>query len=264
MKVFSVDLAGDFAFFKKNDFNDMVYISYNFIHKPVLLGILGAIIGLSGYSKSGKGNNPEFYNKLKYIKLSIKPHYTKPLRKAITYFNNSSGLASVSSENIGQTWQIKEQILVGEPRVCYTIFIYEDGLEEIGKLKKLLKKGETEYPIYFGKNEHFAYYENYKEYDVEQLNVEEVKNKGFNIDSLVRESTISFREVNFGDFDPFDVSKNEGFTIYENLPYDFDENGFYKKDVFVLTGRKVFIKNDNDSFYKLYGNKREEFNVQFI
>ena len=52
MKAFSVDFVGELALFKKNDANDMIHISYNFIHKPMLLGIFGAILGIPGYAKS--------------------------------------------------------------------------------------------------------------------------------------------------------------------------------------------------------------------
>jgi len=97
MKAFSFDLAGEFAFFKKNDTNDFLLVSYNFIHKPVILGICGAIAGLPGYARAVKDDFPVYYQKLKGIKMGIKPHYYQPLKKVITGFNNSSGLASRSS-----------------------------------------------------------------------------------------------------------------------------------------------------------------------
>jgi len=44
----SFDVAGDFGFFRKPDTNDGIQLSYNLIHKPSVLGILGAIAGLAG------------------------------------------------------------------------------------------------------------------------------------------------------------------------------------------------------------------------
>ncbi|GJQ60173.1 MAG: CRISPR-associated protein Cas5 [Candidatus Scalindua sp. AMX11] len=269
MNVFSFDIAGDMAFFKKNDANDMVYTSYNFLHKPVILGIIGAILGISGYAKSGEDKKekryPDFYTNLKDIKIAIFPHYEKPLKKVITGFNNASGLASRSTKKQGETWQIREQILVGEPEIRYTVFVLDnnsiqDGL--ISNLKHLLENRESEYPLYFGKNEFFAYHENYQEYEAMPLTCAETS-----VCSLVKagnESTNIFREASFEDFDPFEKSSNEGYTLYEHLPYDFDERGFYKKDMFVLTQREIIIK-DKTGFYTLVTKSGgEPFNVQFI
>jgi len=179
MNVFSVDFVGELALFKKNDANDMVHISYNYIHKPVVLGMLGAILGKSGYSKSGKGKMPQFYNDLKDLKIAIIPHYEKPLKKVITGFNNASGMGSDNG-----TWQVKEQILVGEPEIRYTVIVKAN---EVPELQNRLKSYETKYPIYYGKNEFFAHYENYREYGSKELSEGE-----YRINSLLRKSAISF------------------------------------------------------------------------
>ena len=50
-KLISFDLKAEFGFFKKPDIND-IYLTYNMLHKPALLGILGAVIGLQGYQKN--------------------------------------------------------------------------------------------------------------------------------------------------------------------------------------------------------------------
>ncbi len=266
MNVISFDLAGDFALFKKNDANDMVYISYNFIHKPVLLGILGAIIGIPGYSKNKPGNHPEYYNIFKNIKIAVMPHYHKPLKKVITGFNNASGLASKNTGNAGQTWQIKEQVLVGEPEIRYTIFLLDDGIIP-NELKSRLVKRESEYPLYFGKNEFFAYFDIVKEY-----NAIEVFEGISCFNSLIRlgesnndqERDIVFQETTFENFNPFDIGKNDGYTIYEYLPYDFDENGFYRKALFVYTERKMVIRKRSDFFTLTDKAGGEPLNVQFI
>jgi CRISPR-associated protein Cas5h len=228
--------------------------------------MLGAILGYTGYSKSGSKEMPEYYKKLKGLKIAIQPLYNKPLKKVITGFNNASGLGS--DEGV---WQIKEQILVGEPFIIYRIFILEDTSDqtnnELKKLKEYLKKNESEYPLYFGKNEFFAHYKNYKEYEATKIN-----NGEYYINSLIKNSliekgdnnrVISFKDYSFNDFDPFDSNANTGNTIYEYLPYDFDDNGFYLKDLFVFTENKVIINNPND-FYKLTDKNGEKINVQFI
>lgn len=257
MDVFSIDLIGEMALFKKNDANDIVHISYNFIHKPVVLGILGAIVGYSGYAKSGESKMPEYYKKLKNTKIAITPSYSKPLKKIITGFNNASGMGSDAG-----TWQIKEQTLVGSPEIKYTIFIFNDEKQITNILKNYLKTGITEYPIYFGKNEFFAHYENYREYLAKPLPegehvIQSLVKKGEN-DKIVK-----FKNFAFDDFNPFDINSNAGNTIYEYLPYDFDENGFYKKDLFVFTENKLII-NNSENFYNLKDENGSSFNVQFI
>lgn len=64
-KLVSFDLKADFGFFKKPDVNE-VYLTYNMIHKPALLGILGAIVGLQGFQKNAV--LPLYYQKLKHLK----------------------------------------------------------------------------------------------------------------------------------------------------------------------------------------------------
>lgn len=49
MEVCKVTLKGRTAFFKKPDVNSYYYFTYGQIHKVVLLGIFGAILGYSGY-----------------------------------------------------------------------------------------------------------------------------------------------------------------------------------------------------------------------
>ena len=40
-RLISFDIQADFGFFKKPDYNDGVLLTYNMLHKPALLGILG-------------------------------------------------------------------------------------------------------------------------------------------------------------------------------------------------------------------------------
>ena len=70
-RLISFDIQADFGFFKKPDYNDGVLLTYNMLHKPALLGILGAIIGLRGYRK--KGEWPEYYQRLAALPVGIEP-----------------------------------------------------------------------------------------------------------------------------------------------------------------------------------------------
>lgn len=71
-KLISFTIKAEFGFFKKPDINDKIFISYNMIHKPSLLGILGAIMGYDGYVQSKDTTQfPEYYQKLKAIRVAI-------------------------------------------------------------------------------------------------------------------------------------------------------------------------------------------------
>lgn len=265
----SIDLIGKFAIFKKNDTNEMVHCSYNFIHKPAILGIIGAILGYSGYSKSEYGGNPEYYEKLKDIKIAIAPHYLRPLKKMIVGFNDSSGMSS----DVG-TWQVKEQILVGKENdnnreIKYTIYFMGNNVDAriIEKIRYSLSNKITEFPIYFGKNEFFAHYENYQEYEAKKI--EGGESDPVRIQSLIKkgkdDEVIRFQDYSLDEFDPFQIDTSDGYTIYENLPYDFCEDGFYKKEIFVLTENKVIIESPKN-FYTLKPKNDDEgeVNVHFI
>ena len=67
MEVLKFTLKGKTAFFKMPEVNTYYYFTYGNIHKVVLLGIFGAILGYGGYSqwkKNDKHPYPEFYRKL--------------------------------------------------------------------------------------------------------------------------------------------------------------------------------------------------------
>jgi len=252
MKAFSVDFIGDMALFKKNDANDLVFTSYNFIHKPVVLGLFGAILGISGYSKSGKGKHPEYYNQLKNLEIAIKPLFKKPLQKVITGFNNATGHANMGDKKDGATWQIREQVLVGEPTIGFRVFVKENS--EISELKQKLRNYETTYPLYFGKNEFFAHYEEFQEYD------------GFEpTENIARINSLFIRsnnELHIKEVTSILDNVKTNFIVFEQLPYDFDNHGFYKKDLFTWTNYDVKMVSGN--FSKLFDQAGKNFYVQFV
>ena len=48
-RLISFDLKADFGCLKKPDVNDGLMLSFNMLHKPALMGILGAIVGEKGF-----------------------------------------------------------------------------------------------------------------------------------------------------------------------------------------------------------------------
>ena len=113
MEVLKFTLKGKTAFFKMPEVNTYYYFTYGNIHKVVLLGIFGAILGYGGYSqwkKNDKHPYPEFYRKLADIGVAIVPkENTKGyINKKIQVFNNSVGYASTEK---GGNLVIKQQWL---------------------------------------------------------------------------------------------------------------------------------------------------------
>ncbi len=173
MKAISFELSGKTAFFKKPDVNAYSYFTYNNIHKPVLLGMLGAVLGLGGHNqlfnknkkieeenKKLKGKNkkewddsyPEYYEKLNNLKISIVPLIQNGyFSKKIQVFNNSVGYANKDGNLI-----VREQWLE-EPK--WKIFLLDDNSVEknlFEKLEDYLLNLKTEYIPYLGKNDHPA------------------------------------------------------------------------------------------------------------
>ena len=101
MEAVKFTLSGRNAFFKKPEVNAYYYFTYSHIHKVALLGIFGAILGYGGYAqkewkKEKKGQSievdyPEFYEKLRHIKVSVVPKNERGyIPKKVQIFNNSS------------------------------------------------------------------------------------------------------------------------------------------------------------------------------
>ena len=126
-KLISFDLKAEMGFFKKPDINDGIYLTYNMLHKPALLGILGAIVGLKGHEKEGV--LPEYYCTVRDLKVAVQPlasdngNYTK---EVITY-NNGTGFAS---NEAGGNLIVKEQTLLKPSYRCYLLLNTNDETEK--------------------------------------------------------------------------------------------------------------------------------------
>ncbi len=190
----------------------MIFMSYNFIHRPVILGILGAIMGYKGYAQS-RGDFPEYYNKLKHLKIAIQPHYNKPLKKVITVFNNASGMGSDEKG----AWQIREQILVGEPYIRYTVYVlYDENDKECQRLKKNLEEEKAVYLPYFGKNEFPAYFENFICYK----NVWKIEEDNYlSFSSIVLADTVEKKRIIVGGLEFFSVKKTRTLLFMKICPW---------------------------------------------
>lgn len=255
MKALKFSLSGKTAFFKKPDVNSNVYFTYGHIHKLALMGIFGAIMGYGGYNQQVRDKDvvyPEFYEKLKDIRVSIVPEQAENkensqyyavsskgksrkgyFNKKIQTFNNTVGYANADGNLI-----VKEQWLENP---CWDIYLMLRGeLEE--EISKRVLNSKTAYIPYLGKNDHMAV--------INKAEIVELKNpsltQAFRIDSLYLKDCFKayVNEEFAGMFDlTEDVETN--FKYEERLPIALEEmTNQYITVPFIYTNSKLLI-NDN-------------------
>ncbi|MCK5520798.1 MAG: type I-B CRISPR-associated protein Cas5 [Candidatus Marinimicrobia bacterium] len=156
-KLISFIIKSEKGFLKKPDINDGIYLTYNMLHKPALLGILGAIIGLGGYKKNGV--LPEYYLALKDLPIGIKPVDDEKgnFQKTLVYYTNTTGFANEGENKAGATHLINEQTLI---KPSYKIYLMLDMDNEHQKqLYENLKNQKAEYLPYLGKNDYSLWWD---------------------------------------------------------------------------------------------------------
>ncbi len=223
MDVLRFELSGKTAFFKKPDMNSYLYFTYGNIHKVALLGIFGAILGYGGYNQMKDGEAfPEFYEKLKDVKISIEPKNKKGfINKKVQVFNNSVGYAS---EELGGNLIVKEQWLENP---CWNIYLLIDS-EESKKIANSILENKVVYIPYLGKNDHLANISDVRLFN----NIEEAKDFS-KIDSLFlkEQFEVSLDEEDYEeDWDEEEIENEEEdyeyeeeFKYEESLPISLDE-----------------------------------------
>jgi len=214
MRLISIDLKSNFGFFKKPDINDSIYLTYNMIHKPALLGLFGAILGIEGHKEYGI--LPKYYEELQNLKIGIEPIGKGQKKgnfiKTTVKYNNATGLASAGTLNV------LEQILVNP---AYRIFV---ELDENKELFKKLKNGDATFIPYFGKNDFSCWWNDFNVYE----NVSEVKLDKFVISTIFKkpeQKTISElkEQVAFGLLAGMREKANAVFSQFERLPVSFNK-----------------------------------------
>lgn len=217
MKLVSFDLYADFAFFRKPETNNTINLSYNIIHKPAVLGILGAVLGLDGYKE--KGRLPEYYEKLKELKIGVEPlgHDKGNFAKTNIKYSNTVGYA-----NKGGNFLTEELTLVHPGFRIYLLL--DESSETHLELQRSLRIGESVYIPYLGKNEFTAWWHpsTFTEYNFLERGAR--KDESVKIKSVFQKSIIvkGNTETPFPDFSK-EIDFNEVHFIYfERLPKDFD------------------------------------------
>lgn len=254
-KLTSIDLKADFGFFRKPDANNTVNLSYNIAHKPAILGILGAIIGLEGYKEKSK--MPAYYETLKNVKIGIEPleHEKGNFQKTVIKYSNTVGYA-----NNGSTFLTEEATLIKPQYRVYTLLNLED--ENQKKLFEYLEEGKAEFLPYFGKNEFAAWWdrESFKDYEFDKIDkpLEDIFIKTmFLKEDLIKEN----KAAPFFDF--MSIGNEEvPFMYFERLPTGFDEALFhYEIGDYALT---TFRLKQTIGINNLYFLKKEQYYVQLL
>jgi CRISPR-associated protein Cas5h len=248
-KFISFTIRAEKGFLKKPDINEGIYLTYNMLHKPAILGILGAIIGMEGYKKNGV--LPEYYKKLRNIPVGVKPVEDEKgnFQKTKITYNNTTGFAS---NEAGGNLIITEQTLLNPSYKIYLLLDLEK--ENENKLYFYIKEQKAEYLPYLGKNDYSLWWdkEEAEEYEWELF----VKKSNFKISTVFKkdEAIVNYlaREISRR---AIEGRKND-FNYFERLPTSFNEKLFqYDYSDFAYTNAVLQeeIKIDSDNLYNLKG-----------
>jgi len=254
-KLISIDLFADFGMLKKPDTNEPVYLTFNMLHKPALLGILGAVIGESGFKEKGK--LPDYLLKLHDLKVGIHPlkHENGNFQKTVITYNNTTGMAS---QETGGNLMVTEQTLIAPAYRCY--FYFDMSNEIHAKADHYLSKYYAEYLPYLGKNEFSVWWENYTVYD--KATVFEAA-ESFRIDSIYVKNQTLKETKDFDELMNYDPIFDENpagctFSYFERLPVgyiDLGKNNYqYEYRSFVFTDWALKFKNTNSNLLLNTGN----------
>ncbi len=247
MQAIKFTLSGRSAFFKKPDVNAYGYFTYGQIHKISLIGMFGAILGYSGYGQKKwtvikKGQlveeYPEFYEKLKDLKVSIVPRNENGyIPKKVQIFNNSVGYAS---QHQGGNLIVKEQWLESP---VWDIYILLD-CKEAQRLSEFLQAQRCIYTPYLGKNDHLANISDVVVVDITDYSLTETQISCMYPKSMGKICLPDDED----DMMPFKYEENlpvrlNGYTnfyecdkfCYTNMAIDVKEGKLYKEGTRVLT-----------------------------
>lgn len=239
-------LKGPSAIIRKPESNS-IYFTYNNVHKIMLLGILGAIIGENGYNynqlqkelKRNSNDLPEFYENLKDLKIGIAPNANiGAFVKKVQRFNNSVGYASTEE---GNNLIVSEQYLENPD---WNIYILSNDTEKFLKIKDYLLKKKCEYIPYIGKNEHFA-----DICEVEILNANKCKEVNGKLKSIFTDNKYEIKDDFFETETELFTDNTIYFEYKEMQPTKLDAQiGYTDFKEFVFTNKDINIVNANNIY----------------
>ena len=252
-KLISFELHADFGCLKKPDVNDGLMLTFNMLHKPALLGILGAIVGLRGYTQKGKF--PEYYEKFQNLLIGIEPlrHDKGNFIKTNIKYTNTVGYA-----NSDGTLIVYEQTLIAPAYRIYLLLDVSDTLQQ--NLYTRLKGSESEYVPYIGKNEFSAWFKNFEENYPLEMNVfngERYEIKSIFSKSIVVKDSLADNDDDFTDIDVDFLNSENPFIYFERLPLEFDKKPLlqYKLEKFSFTSGKMKPHVRLPNLFRIYPNQ---------
>lgn len=244
-ELLSFDLQADFGFFRKPDVNEGIQYSYNMLHKPALLGIMGAIAGLKGHQQ--KGQWPQYYTLLKSVLVGIAPlnHERGSFTKVAITYTNTVGYA-----NADGTLIVHENTLRCP---AYRVFVLLDPADDLqSRLAARIRQHEAEFMPYLGKNEFTAWWDNVNEYEVDRTR----PTQSFELVTLFDKRLKTDRKSMASESDQLDLidmSHQKGSYIYfERLPAGFNEELFqYDLVNFAFTDYPIKAPTQLANLYRL-------------
>lgn len=171
---------------------------------------------------------PEFYEKLRNLKISIVPRNERGyIPKKIQTFNNSVGYACAEQ---GGNLIVKEQWLENP---IWDIYVLLD-CEEAEQIAQMLENNKCVYMPYLGKNDHLADIKHVTLLDLETIVLKETE-----ISSMFPKQ---IGEICL----PDDEDEIEEFKYEEKLPIRLDgHTNLYEYDTFCYTNLPIRVKEAN-------------------
>jgi len=241
-KLISFRIKADKGLLKKPDINDGMYLTYNMLHKPAILGILGAIAGLEGYKKNQE--LPEYYMVLRDVPIGVRPLGDEKgnFQKTIITYNNTTGFAS---EEAGGNLMVTEQTLI---KPSYEVFVLLDIDDEIQKkLYSNILNQEAEYLPYLGKNDYSLWWDKSEvnDYSWQKISAQET---AVRLQSIFNKRKNTVRDMEEEEmisddlFDTTDLLQPDSFYYFEHLPLGFNEKLYqYEYGDFSYTNVKLNV-----------------------
>lgn len=244
-KALGFKLTGDFACFR--DFTDTSKLTPTY-QRPTnihIMSIIGAIIGLDGFSEFlnsknlGKKSNkyPEFYERLKGLNYSIISESSHFDKEIVTYNNQVAQLVTN-----GITLNLTYEFLKNPD---YTIYIEkkEEYLDIYNKLKNRLINKFFEYNVFLGRPELSANIEYLGEFDLVEK------------ESNFLDSWVNMKDISFSKDEVFDFNYEKGCYILEEFfETELEEYIFVRKNKEHFLNTSAFIENINKKVF-LINNK---------
>ena len=212
-------LYGNFAHFNQPISNNLRN-TYSIIPKTQLLGLLGSLMGFSGYVN--KRTEPEYYKALSGTQVYISPNL-KTYHRFIVKYNSLNSFLNNRKQFSGVNAIINEQVIQYPD---YNIGVVLQKENEVHKrMIEMVQNERSVFPIYLGKNEFPA--------NMEYLGIDSAESNE-NGDVIVK-SIIPLEELN----------RNGEDMRLEQLPVGFNEKYKFILKVMAIPppeGSKVCVK----------------------